>query len=690
MRSQTDIRDLISLSLDILKTMILPSSLFCFDRVRGQELPRGVSVRYTLIVLLGLIKARQAGYEVTLDIDRIWTAALGALGSKSGDHGNLGLYLWVDSELGGVNAKELLQRIDRSTHGDFGLRHSRLGMDVGWMIAGAASAARSTGSAAAIKLLGKAVESICCQFVADCGLLYHFNGFHPRQRFPNFATQIYNVYALSCAAEFLEDERPLAVAKKIADKLLALQLPCSGWPWLYDADRGSTVERYEIYAVHQDAMAPMSLFKLSEVSGEPKYAAAAIAGLDWLYGGNELNVNMIDEKQCLIYRSIRRRRPFDQLMKVLNTSLSVLRLPGDLAGRSFVEVNPTCRPYHPGWILFAWAGRESSVGRQRFDEMTVGKKMRILVVTSIYPTAVRPNMSPFVKEQVESLRERYPDLTVDVHVIEPFGPKVKYLWEMLRLPAVVKKGGYDVVHAHFGLTLVAVLLVRAPVVVTFHGSDLLMPPTKYLSKLLAPKAAKVIVVAQRLRARLGYGEVIPCGIDVKEFIRPLDSAHRLVPGIPGELKVLFPSNPIIKVKDYDLFSSVCRELERRGNRVREIHLCNVKRQDVPLIYWDSDVMLLTSLSEGSPTVVKEAIAARLPFVSVDVGDVREWERMMEFGVVVQGRDPKIIADAVIALLSRIGDRRSLDNSRCLEAMDLAGTAERVRRVYDEVSKMSGS
>ena len=95
-------------------------------------------------------------------------------------------------------------------------------------------------------------------------------------------------------------------------------------------------------------------------------------------------------------------------------------------------------------------------------------------------------------------------------------------------------------------------------------------------------------------------------------------------------------------------------------------------------------MLLTSLSEGSPTVIKEAIAAKLPFVSVDVGDVKEWAALVEFGVVVPDRDPKTIADAVIALLTRIKHRPLLDNSKCLEAMDIANIARRIRRVYDEV------
>lgn len=280
--------------------------------------------------------------------------------------------------------------------------------------------------------------------------------------------------------------------------------------------------------------------------------------------------------------------------------------------------------------------------------------------------------------------EEFPDLTIEVRIIEGDRPRWSYLREILLLPAVVKKGRYDIVHAHFGLTLVSTLLVRAPVVVTFHGSDLLMNPTKHLSRILAPRTSKVIVVTRQLRESLGYGEVIPCGIPVKKFAMPSCYGNKPSPRMPGDLKILFPADPARKVKNYGLFQTVRQELERRGNKVDEVHLVNINREKVPEVYWNCDIMLLTSLSEGSPTVIKEAIAAKLPFVSVDVGDVKEWARLVEFGVVVPDRDPKAIADAVTTLLARIKHRALMNNSKCLEAIDLPSTARRVRNVYDEV------
>jgi len=360
MRSPAEMRDLILLSIDMLRTMLLPSSLFCYERIRGQDQPRGVSVRYTLIALLGLIKARSAGYGIALDIDGIWKAALSELGSANTTLGDIGLYMWVDSWLGAENSSGLLQRLESCSAATDGLA-SCVGAEIGWAIAGTVSQAKKTGSSTAVKILKELVQSICNECMAENDLVYHFRASGPRRRFPNFANQIYNIYALSSSAEFLEDDLLLAAARRIADRLLTLQLPCGGWPWLYDAQRGTVMERYEIYSVHQDGMAPMSLLKLSELTGEKKYARAAFAGLDWVYAKNELSLNMINEKECLIYRSIRRRKPYDRLMKAVNAGFSILGLPGDVAKGRFLEVNPTTRPYHPGWILYAWSGRENYV-----------------------------------------------------------------------------------------------------------------------------------------------------------------------------------------------------------------------------------------------------------------------------------------------------------------------------------------
>lgn len=315
-------------------------------------------------------------------------------------------------------------------------------------------------------------------------------------------------------------------------------------------------------------------------------------------------------------------------------------------------------------------------------------RMKILVVSNLYPTEQKPYWGIFVKEQVSSLRKNYSrELHIDVHLIDGAKSKKEYLKTLFRLPGIVRKGNYDLIHAHYGLSLISLIFVQIPIVITFHGGDLLRwKIVKYISKLLCRKAAYAIVVSENLRRELGYGTIIPCGIRTEDFFIPNDLREEQFSKSTGtdNLNVLFPSNPDVKVKDYDLFESVCKELQKRGKRIREIHLNGIARQEVPKVYWNSDVMVLTSKSEGSPTVIKEAIAAKLPFVSVDVGDVKEWSESTDFGRVLQTRNPRKIADCIIDLVNNVPKRAQLDNKNALKKMDINEVAKKIKRIYEKV------
>jgi hypothetical protein len=336
--------------------MQLPSGLFCFERVRGEDEPRGRSLRYTLMTCLGLERARKAGYEHSFDPEGIYEAAVREVNASELVPGDLGLYLWADARVGAGRQDELaaLLRRELDEHDGFPARE---GMELAWIVQGLAVQRQLPDGDAG--MLRQAVDFLLESNQASSGLFYHRGARGPRRRFPNFATQIYSIFALATAGRLGRDERALPAAQLAADRVLSLQLPDGGWPWLYDAETARVVERYELYSVHQHAMAPMALLELSEATGEPRYAEAARRGLQWVYGRNELALPMIDEGERMIFRSIRRRRPWDRVLLYANTA-SARTVGRPVAGTDArAELNATCRPYELGWLCEAWAGRET-------------------------------------------------------------------------------------------------------------------------------------------------------------------------------------------------------------------------------------------------------------------------------------------------------------------------------------------
>jgi hypothetical protein len=351
-----EIRALVELAGRSLPRMQLEDGMFCFEVRRGEAVPVGRSIRYTAMTLIGLTRAEVAGYDHGLDLAAVHRLLRSAAEDPALRPGDLGVLMWVDAVRSERSDPVLVRRLDAALAGAGGLERLE-GQQLGWLAQGLALQHELGGSDA---LLRRVVDLLVGRNQAESGLFFHVGARSARRRFPNFATQIYSVLALSTVARLGVDARAEAAASRAADRLLALQLDDGGWPWLYDAARGRVVERYRVYSVHQHAMAPMGLLALADVSPRAQtYLDAALRGVPWIRGVNELRVRMIDERDGIIYRSIRRRHPWNRIWRLTNTAASAVGLPGDLGAGRALELNATCRPYELGWLLEAWAGREN-------------------------------------------------------------------------------------------------------------------------------------------------------------------------------------------------------------------------------------------------------------------------------------------------------------------------------------------
>lgn len=335
--------------------MLLPSGLFCFDVDTTTGAARGESVRYSLITLLGLLRRQQSGEPNGVPVDTVLAAVDRRAGLGVGD---LALRLWVDVRRGSGDAGRILAELDRRLATQ--PVDELAGLEVGWWVTAAATAVAA--GLPADGLLQSGVRVLEQRRSARTPLFRHL-GSGWRGSYPNFATEIYALLALAELARHNLADRAEKWALELADTLIELRRPDGGWPWLYHAERACVVEPYEIYSVHQDAMAPMGLFALAEATNRIEYAQAALEGVAWCFGHNELGQSLVDDDAAVIHRSIRRRGPARQVNLYGNTVLSgPLHLKPHLDVGA-VEINRTCRPYHLGWILEAWSGRDELVAK---------------------------------------------------------------------------------------------------------------------------------------------------------------------------------------------------------------------------------------------------------------------------------------------------------------------------------------
>ena len=291
------------------------------------------------------------------------------------------------------------------------------------------------------------------------------------------------------------------------------------------------------------------------------------------------------------------------------------------------------------------------------------ENMKILIVASYN----KNRFVPFITEQAEALQAARCE-------IEWFGVQGKgikgYLRELPRLRKMILEVKPDVIHAHYGLSCLLANLAtrRVPVVSTYHGSDINEPKVLPFSKMAIWLSAWNIFVSIRnvdIAKPKKRWSLIPCGVNLpqpwselqKQKVEQLTLNQWIEGGLdPNKKHVLFAGAFDNAVKDPELAKASVALL----GDVQLIELKGYTRDQVNALMYTCDCLLMTSKTEGSPQVVKEAMACECPIVSVDVGDVAERTEGVDGCFVVKSREPREIADAVEKAISFEGRTNGRD------------------------------
>lgn len=290
----------------------------------------------------------------------------------------------------------------------------------------------------------------------------------------------------------------------------------------------------------------------------------------------------------------------------------------------------------------------------------------------------RVDYSITTRRQIDSLN-LFDDVTVRVFLVTHRTNIFGFIKNFQCLQKEIHLFKPDIVHSHYGsivgfMALIIALKSRTKLIISFCGDDILGSSNSgltwmfrnklmiFVSSVVSLRADYIIVKSSNLHKALKKyarkkATVIPNGVNSTFFkpnaVNSFESEFRKNVRHSGTVvKIFFNASEGSNqaVKNLALAKSTIVELNKAGVTSKLITVNNVKPKEFKDKLLSSDCLLLTSFHEGSPNVVKEALACNIPVVSVDCGDVKELLVEVNKGGVVAKYDERLLALKIMEVL----------------------------------------